>query len=192
MGENPARAPSITPDPSTAAVDVEIDAAADPAALSRWSIAADGGAGVFHLKGVRDARGPLESHLVVKPGEPLALVLAKPPSGAVHVRYTIDSRPRPLSAMPTVDADPNRFPASGEALLLLPDGLDGRAVTAQIRFDTVKYGINRGSSDQINASPASSFGVGAAREATAAVAGRGLMGRSLPRLARRNDGVCRG
>src|SRR4051812_33701597 len=61
---------TITPDPSTATVDVEIDAAADPAALARWSIAADGGAGVFHLKGVRDAGGPIASRLVVEPGKP--------------------------------------------------------------------------------------------------------------------------
>lgn len=153
-------------------MDVEIDAAADPAALARWSIAADGGAGVFHLKGVRDAGGPIASRLVVEPGKPLALMLGKPPSGAVHVSYTLDSRPRPISMMPTVDADPNRFRATGDALLLLPDGLDERAVIARIRADTGKYGINQGSSDEINASPASSFGVGADRETT--VLGREL------------------
>src|SRR6185503_20060148 len=61
---------------------------------------------------------------------------------------------------------PNRFQASGEALLLLPDGLDDRPVNASIRFDTAKYGVNE-DLGEIVASPASSFGVGVAREVTA-------------------------
>jgi hypothetical protein len=163
----------LTPDPTTATVDVEVAAAAptDPAALERWSLAADGGADVFHLKAIRDDRGPLESQLIAKPNEPLALTLKRPPVGEVHISYTLDSRPHPPPATPTVDADPNRFQASGEALLLLPDSLDDRVVTAQIRFKTEKYGTNE-DLGEIVASPASSFGVGAVREAI--VVGREL------------------
>lgn len=166
---------TLTPDPTTATVDVDIDIVAaaptDPAALERWSVAADGGADVFHLKAIRDDRGPLESQLIARPNEPLALTLKRPPVGEVHVSYTMDSRPHPPPATPTVDADPNRFQASGEALLLLPDSFDDRVVTAQIRFKTEKYGTNE-ELGEVVASPASSFGVGATREVT--VVGREL------------------
>ena len=161
---------TLEPNPSTGTVDVDIIAAADPASLKRWSITADGGAAAFHLKAARDDKGPLETQLTDKnPGEPLAISLARPATGDVHISYTVDSRTRKVPSFPTVDVDPNRFQASGDALLLLPDGLDDRLVTASVRFNTLKYGTNE---DEPMARSASSFGVGEAREA--AVTGRAL------------------
>src|SRR5262249_44142516 len=107
---------SITIEPApTGTVDVDILASADPAALQRWSIAVEGAAAAFQLKAARDTKGPVEARLSdAKPGEPLTISLARPPAGDVHISYTVNSRTRPVPALPTVDADPNRFMASGD------------------------------------------------------------------------------
>lgn len=146
---------TITPDPKRAAVDVKIVARGDAAALGTWSITAPD-ADAVHLTDVRDDAGPLTVSLTPRAPASLAITLPRPPVGDVHVRYSIDSRAHPTV---TVEIDPDRLQAAGEALLMLPDGLDDRPVAASIRLVTEPIGEK--------ASAASSFGAGKVRDVTA-------------------------
>jgi predicted metalloprotease with PDZ domain len=138
-------------------VAVEVTARGDGTPLSTWSIAAPD-ADAFHLDEARDDRGPFTPSLARRGGG-LVLTLDRPAEGGVHVRYTVAARSRPASQAITVDADPNRFLASGEALLLLPEAFEDRAVPASIRVDPAP--------DDEHLGAASSFGFGLAREVTA-------------------------
>ncbi len=154
---------ALIPASGGASLDVQIVARGEPAALQRWSIAAPD-PGALHLVELRDDRGPIAVELVDRPASPgaaaaRAFTLPAPPAGALHLRYTLTPKARPLSAPASVDLDPNRMEASGEALLLLPDAFDDRPVAVALDLHATRLGENQGA--------ASSLGVGSARERTA-------------------------
>jgi predicted metalloprotease with PDZ domain len=146
---------TITPDPKRAAADIKIVARGDAAALGTWSIAAPD-ADAVRLTEVRDDTGPLATSLTARAPKALVIALPRPPVGDVHVRYSVESRAHPAV---TVEVDPDRLQAAGEALLLLPDGFDDRSVATSIRLVTEPLGEN--------AAAASSFGAGKVRDVTA-------------------------
>jgi hypothetical protein len=144
----------LRPLPGAASLEVDIRARAEPEALRRWRVTIPD-PGAVHLVELRDARGPIAARF---DGDALArhaLALPAPPEGEVHLRYTVESRPRPLSTAATVDLDPNRMEASGEAFLVLPDDLDDRVVDVSLEIDPDELGNSWGA--------ASSFGAGKSR-----------------------------
>jgi predicted metalloprotease with PDZ domain len=151
---------ALTPAAGGASLEVSVVASGEPAALQRWSIAAPD-PGAIHIVELRDDRGPISAALVdapARPGavSPRAFTLAAPPAGALHLRYTVTPKVRPLSAPASVDLDPNRMEAAGEALLLLPDAFDDRPVDCALALNAAELEDNLGA--------ASSAGVGSARE----------------------------
>lgn len=145
-----------------APVDVSIRVSAEPAALATFSITPDGGAGALHLGAVEDDAGPLDVHVAAQAGGRVTVTPARAPKGEVRLAYSVEARPRAARGLPGVDPDPNRFLASGEPLLLLPDGLDDRTVHVSLRFDVDAYAIEDDRPARLDA--ASSFGVGVQRE----------------------------
>jgi hypothetical protein len=161
---------ALRPRPSDGKVEVEIRAVAPPEALTTFSITPDGGLASVHLTRLADARGPIEAQPAAQPDGRIVLTMPRPASGEVTLAYAVDGKLRPHHALPGVDPDPNRFQASGEPLLFLPDGLDDREVNAAITVDPEAYVIDDGGRTRIDA--ASSFGVGKTRDAV--VRGREL------------------
>ena len=161
--KGPRLAVRIHPRPASGKVDVEVRASADPEALARFSITPDGGIASLHVTEIRDAQGAMEAKPAASPDGRVIVTLPRAVSGEVRVAYTIVEKARAPFAMPGVDVDPNRFQATGEPLLLLPDGLDDRAVHATIAIDTKDYDGNTGHKTFLDA--VSSFGVGREREA---------------------------
>lgn len=157
---------TVRPTPSKSAVEVEVvatvGAGADADALTRFSITPDGGLASLHLGEVRDAQGPMATTPVVGADGRVTITLPRPPTGELRLAYTVDGKLRANFAMPGVDVDPNRFQATGEPLLLLPDGLDDRAVHASITLDTTAYEAETGHRTFVDG--ASSFGAGKQRE----------------------------
>ncbi|MEO7328688.1 MAG: hypothetical protein ABI193_08935, partial [Minicystis sp.] len=161
--EGPRLAVTLIPASSGASLEVQIVASGEPAALQRWSISAPD-PGALHLVELRDDRGPIAAELVDRPASPRgagarAFTLPAPPTGALHLRYTVTPKSRPLSAPASVDLDPNRMEAAGEALLLLPDAFDDRPTAITLELRPIALEQNLGA--------ASSLGVGNTRERTA-------------------------
>lgn len=105
---------------------VDVTARAEPAALARWSLAVgDPPADVA----ATDDDGALP---LVREGR--ALVAGRTPRGAVRVTYAA----APTSSVDdgtAVHVDPDRLHAGAERLLLLPEGLDDRAVPTRLLLD---------------------------------------------------------
>jgi hypothetical protein len=175
---------SIRPEPGAPSVEVEVHAAAEPEALATFSIAPPGGPAALHVKSVRDDQGSMDARVSARPDGRVSLTLPRAAAGEVHLAYAVDASPRAGAVVPGVETDPNRFEAAGEPLLLLPDGLDDRAVKATIAVASDRYVLPTDGPNFTGA--ASSFGVGGTREAT--VRGRelrrgvyfaGILGRAL-------------
>lgn len=156
----PSVAITVKATPGAPRVDVEIVAAADPDRLATFSIATP--AGAVHLAEVRDSIGALEVKLAARPDGRAAFTMPRPTSGPVHVAYAVDAAPGAGGVVPGVDVDPNRFVAAGEPLLLLPDGLDERAVHAMVRVVADPFVVNDERESFVGG--ASSFGAGSTRE----------------------------
>jgi hypothetical protein len=144
---------TITPDPRTGNVDVEVVAQGDPALLTRWSIREP--FGTFTLTSLRDDAGSLASTGSVEKG---AITLARPPRGAVHLAYAVHVKPGLPNQVLPVNLDPNHFEGAGEALLALPDALDDQLTAATIHVRGPYWEEGSG---------ASSFGFGEDREVSA-------------------------
>ncbi len=153
----PHLAVTLVPDVRLPGIAVTVAARTDGAPLAVWSIAAPE-PGTFHLDEARDNRGALATSVAAR-GVALAVTFDRPPAGEVRVRYTVASRLHGVGQPAGVDANPNRAVASGEALLLLPDAFDARAVPTTLHIDPAPYGESAGS--------ASSFGFGVEREVSA-------------------------
>lgn len=149
----PSLAITIAPDPRTGDVDVEVVAQGEAALLTRWSIREP--FGTFKLTSLRDDSGPLTPKGAVDKG---TITLEKPPRGALHLAYAINVKAGPPNQALPVNLDPNHFEAAGEAILALPDGLDGRVVAASIHLRGPYWEEGAG---------ASSFGFGKDREVSA-------------------------
>jgi hypothetical protein len=140
-----------------ASVDVEVVAASErPAELRRWSLAS-GPLDALRIRQARDEAGDLPIEITREAR--LALTFTRPPRGEVRLAYTLRAAPMSTSAGPVVEADPDRFRAAGEALLVLPDALDERAVPTSLHLRSRELGAN---DDRSGA--ASSFGAGADRD----------------------------
>jgi hypothetical protein len=161
---------TIHPKPGAPSVAVEVRVAAEPEALATFSMAPPGGVAALHLTSVRDDQGPLDAVPVAGPAGRVVLTLPRRAVGEVRLAYAIDASARAGTVVPGVDPDANRFLASGEPLLLLPDGLDDRAVRATVTVDCAGYVVDDGHESMVDG--ASSFGVGGVREVT--VRGREL------------------
>ncbi len=143
---------TITPDPRTDAVAIDVVAEGDPARLMRWSIREPHG--TFKLTSLRDDSGPLNLTGTLDKG---TITLEKPPRGAVHLSYSIKVEPAPPNQVFPVNLDPNHFEAAGEALLALPDALDDQILAASIHLHAPYW-------QEPAATGASSFGFGSDRE----------------------------
>lgn len=124
----------------------------------------------------RDDAGVLAAQ--VSGASPLRLQLDRAPVGEVRLKYVVLGRARAPSEPIAVDVDPNRAVANGEALLMLPDAFEDRAIPVALKLATRPFSDGAGA--------ASSFGVGADREIVATGASLraatfliGPMGRAL-------------
>jgi hypothetical protein len=154
-GDGPHLGITITPDPRTSDVEVEVVAEGDPARLMRWSIREP--YGTFKLTSLRDDSGPITPTGSIDKG---TITLGMPPRGALHLAYAINVKPAlPNQALP-VNLDPNHFEGAGEALLALPDGLDDQITAVSIHLRGPYW-------QEPAATAASSFGFGIDREVSA-------------------------
>ena len=146
---------TITPDPRTSDVAVEVVAEGDPARLMAWSIREP--YGTFKLTSLRDDSGALTPTVNVDKG---TITLEKPPRGALHLAYTIQVKPGLPNQVFPVTLDPNHFEGAGEALLALPTALDDQVIATSIHLRGPYW-------QEPLASAASSFGFGADRDVSA-------------------------
>lgn len=160
--------PVVEP-PAVAAVEVEIVARGPASDLDTWTIAAPAPGSISSASiHARDSDGPIgvtasEPEKAPSPGSgraatPVSIQLARPPLGALRLTYTIAARPGSLSASPGVELDSDRFRASGEALLALPDAAADAPVQVALTLDITDLG------DAPDLGAASSFGAGGTRE----------------------------
>jgi hypothetical protein len=175
-GEASAPRPDAAPGPRVAitihavpgadAVEVEVRASADPEALARFSLRHPGGAAALRVKSARDDRGAMALVPEARADGKIVVTLPRRASGEVELSYAIAASARPGSTGFGVDPDANRFLADGEPLLLLPDGLDDRAVRATITIEHERYVTHNDQAESMEIG-ASSFGVGTTREVSA-------------------------
>jgi hypothetical protein len=146
---------TITADPRTSDVAIEVVAEGDPTKLLAWSIREP--YGVIKLTSLRDDSGPLTPTGDVDKG---TITLEKPPRGALHLAYTIHVKPGLPNQVLPVNLDPNHFEGAGEALLALPTALDDQEIATSIHLRGPYW-------QEPKASAASSFGFGDDREVSA-------------------------
>ena len=150
---------TITPDPRTGNVDVEIVAKARAAWLMRWSLRdLESTGGTFKVTSLRDDEGPLTLSASSGSVEKGVITLERPPVGAVHLAYSVNVKPGPPNQTLPVILDPNHFEGAGEAILALPSELDRRSTAASIHLRGPFWEAATG---------ASSFGFGTDREVRA-------------------------
>ncbi len=146
---------TITPDPRTNEVAVEVVAEGDPARLMAWSIREP--YGTFKLTSLRDESGPITPTGTVDKG---TITLEKPPRGALHLGYVLTVKPGSPNQVLPVNLDPNHFEGAGEALLALPQALDDQILATSIHLRAPYW-------REPEATAASSFGHGSDREVSA-------------------------
>ena len=146
---------TITPDPLTSDVAIEVVAEGDPSKLMAWSIREP--YGTFKLTSARDDSGALTPTVNADKG---TITLGKPPRGALHLAYTIHVKPGLPNQVLPVNLDPNHFEGAGEALLALPVTLDDQVIATSIHLRGPYW-------QEPLASAASSFGFGDDREVSA-------------------------
>jgi hypothetical protein len=146
---------TISPDPRTSEITVEVVAEGDPAKLTAWSIREP--YGTFKLTSLRDESGPITPTGTVDRG---TITLGKPPRGALHLDYVLTVKPALPNQVLPVNLDPNHFEGAGEALLALPDALDDQIVATSIHLRGTYW-------QEPEATAASSFGFGSDRDVSA-------------------------
>jgi hypothetical protein len=146
---------TISPDPRTSEIAVEVVAEGDPAKLMAWSIREP--YGTFKLTSLRDDSGPITPTGSVDKG---TITLGKPPRGALHVEYTLTVKPALPNQVLPVNLDPNHFEGAGEALLALPVAPDDQIFATSIHLRSQYW-------QEPSATAASSFGFGVDRDVTA-------------------------
>jgi hypothetical protein len=146
---------TITPDPRTSEITVEVVAEGDPAKLTAWSIREP--YGTFKLTSLRDESGPITPTGAVDRG---TITLGKPPRGALHLDYVLTVKPGLPNQVLPLNLDPNHFEGAGEALLALPDALDDQILATSIHLRAPYW-------REPEATTASSFGYGSDRDVSA-------------------------
>ena len=150
---------TISPDPRTSEIAVEVVAEGDPTKLTAWSIREP--YGTFKLTSLRDESGPITPTGTVDRGK---ITLQKPPHGALHLDYVLTVKPALPNQVLPVNLDPNHFEAAGEALLALPDALDDQVLATSIHLRGPYW---QEATATAAATAASSFGFGSDRDVSA-------------------------
>jgi hypothetical protein len=151
---------TISPDPRTSEVAVEVVAEGDPSRLMAWSIREP--YGTFKLTSLRDEGGQITPTGTVDQGK---ITLGKPPRGALHLEYTLTVKPALPNQVLPLNLDPNHFEGAGEALLALPVAPDDQMFATSIHLRSQYW-------QEPSATAASSFGFGSDRDVS--VHGRDL------------------
>jgi hypothetical protein len=142
-------------------VRVELDLDTEPRDLSTWVIERGSPAQIDRAS-AQDARGPVTVGVTSAPGGGVALSLARPTDGHVHLEYEVragSDLDDPLGVLIRGD----RFRAAGESLVALPAAIEDAPLPVSIDFELREFTADKA---------ASSFGVGLHRKVT--VRGRAL------------------
>ena len=134
-------------------VHVALDLVSPPGDATIWRLAA-GAPDRVRRPLAHDAAGPVPVHVSALAGGALALVLERPPRERVHLEYDVLAGTYALDDPLGVMVHGDRFRGAGEALVALPESIEGDLVP-------VSLAIDRGPIEAEKA--ASSLGVGPER-----------------------------
>ena len=129
----------------------------DPGDLRQWRLVTSQAGRVTNVVAA-DASGPISVEGHADDSGALTLALARSPDGHVHLEYDVLAPDEPTDPPLGVLVRGGRFRGSGEALVALPEAIEGARIPISITIDRAPLEAEKA---------ASSFGVGATRKLVA-------------------------